>query len=184
MNRIAKMSNRLRWVFWVGMWLVPVVNAVGWAVLDPARSAPPMGIELGLGLGGPVSVPVIGQLSPLARILGFATSMLPGAAAMFGLLCLARLCALLGRGELFTGGTVRLIRRAGMAVVAQQGLRVLYGALASLVLTMGNPPGSHYISLGLDSAFVTGTVMGAVAILASWIVDEARRLREEQELVI
>jgi len=184
MDKIQRLSSRLRLLFLAGIALVPALQALGWAFYEPAAVRPSLDIcsMLVLGWGAP---PVMdGPVTPLMRTLGFAAAMLPGAAAMYGFLCLARLFRRFGRGEMFSAATVGLLRRLGWAVLAAQGLLVVQGTLTSLILTMDNLPGRHILTVGFDSATLSGAVTGVIVILASWVMDEARKLREEQDLVI
>lgn len=184
MTKIQRLSSRLRTLFLVGIGLVPVLHALGWAFFEQVIATPPFSFSplLGLSWGEPPFM--AGPATATMKLLGFAASMLPGAATMYSFACLAALFGRFGKGEMFTAETVRLIRRLGWAMLATQGLRVLHGSLVSLILTMDNPPGQHVISVGLDSATLSETVTGVVIILASWVMDEARKLKEEQELVI
>lgn len=184
MTKIQRLSSRLRLLFLAGIALVPVLHALGWIFFEQIISTPPFSFSplLGLSWGEPpfMAGPVTGTM----KFLGFAASMLPGAATMYSFACLAALFGRFGQGEMFSARTVGLLRRLGWAMLATQGLRVLHGFLVSLILTMDNPPGQHIISVGLDSATLSETVTGVVIILASWVMDEARKLKEEQELVI
>lgn len=184
MNKIQRLSLRLRVLFLAGFASVPLLHALGWAFFDQLIHTPPLGFSAQFGLGWGQPPEMYGPVTPLMRLLGFLSSMLPGAATMYSFLCLSRLFARFGQGEMFSGEAVGLLRRLGWAVLATQGLRVLHGSLTSLVLTMDNPPGRHIISLGLDNATLAEVVTGVVVILASWVMDEARKLKEEQELVI
>jgi hypothetical protein len=184
MDKIQRLSSRLRVLFLAALALVPVLHALGWAFFERVVATPPLGFSALLGLGWGAPPPMDGPVSLVMRVLGFAASMLPGAAVMYGFLCLARLFERFGRGEMFTAATVGLLRRLGWAELAAQGLMVVQGSLTSLILTMDNLPGRHMLTLGIDSATLSGTVTGVIVILASWVMDEARKLREEQELVI
>jgi len=184
MTKIQRLSSRLRLLFLVGIALVPVLHAVGWAFFERVINTPPLGFSplLGLSWGEPPFM--AGPITLTMKLLGFGASMLPGAATMYSFACLAALFGRFGQGEMFSARTVGLLRRLGWTMLATQGLRVLHGSLVSLILTMDNPPGQHIISVGLDSATLSETVTGVVIILASWVMDEARKLKEEQELVI
>lgn len=184
MDKIQRVSRRLRLVFLLGMGLVPVLHALGWAFFERVQATPPLGFSALFGLGWGQLPEMAGPVTPLMKALGFASSMLPGAASMYGLACLAGLFGRFGRGEVFSAGATALIRRLGWTLLAVQGLRVLHGSLTTLILTMDNPPGRHMVSVGLDSATLTETLTGVVVILASWVMDEARKLKEEQDLVI
>jgi hypothetical protein len=184
MTKIQRFSRRLRFVFLVGIFTVPLLHGLGWIFYERVLATPPFSFSplLGLGWGQPPFM--AGQVTGTMKALGFAASMLPGAASMYCFACLARLFQRFGQGEMFTQSVVGLIRRIGVAVLATQALRILQGPLVSLILTMDNPPGQHMLTLGLDSASLSESVTGVIIILTSWIMDEARKLREEQELVI
>jgi len=184
MDKIQRVSSRLRVLFLAGIGLVPALHALGWIFFERVITTPPLGFSplLGLSWGEPPFM--AGPITPFMKLLGFSSSMLPGAATMYSLACLAGLFGRFGKGEMFSAATVRLLRRLGWAVLAAQGLSVLHGSLVSLILTMENPPGSHILTVGMDSSTLSEIVTGVVIILASWVMDEARKLKEEQELVI
>ncbi|OIO01936.1 MAG: hypothetical protein AUJ49_06930 [Desulfovibrionaceae bacterium CG1_02_65_16] len=184
MDKIQRLSSRLRVLFLAGMVSVPVLHAVGWAFFERIMATPPLNFSSIFGLSWGEPPFMAGPATLAMKLLGFCSSMLPGAAAMYGFACLAGLFGRFGKGEMFSAATVRLLRRLGWAVLVAQGMQVLHGSLASLILTMGNPPGRHVVTIGLDSATLAETVTGVVIILASWVMDEARKLKEEQELVI
>lgn len=184
MTKIQRLSRRLRFFFLLGICSVPLLHGLGWIFYERVLVTPPLSFSPLMGLGWGQQPFMAGQVTWTMKVLGFAASMLPGAASMYCFACLARLFQRFGQGEMFTQGAVGLIRRIGVAVLATQALRILHGSLVTLILTMDNPPGQHMITLGLDSASVSESVTGVIIILASWIMDEARKLREEQELVI
>lgn len=184
MTKIQRLSSRLRVLFLAGIALVPVLHGLGWAYFERVIATPPFNYSSLLGLSWGEPPFMAGPVTATMKLLGWASSMLPGAATMYSFACLAGLFERFGQGEMFSTRTVGLLRRLGWAVLATQGLRTLHGALVSLILTMDNPPGRHIITLGLDSATLSETVTGVVVILASWVMDEARKLKEEQELVI
>lgn len=184
MNKIQRLSQRLRFVFLAGIVLVPVVHALSWVYFDQVLASPLFNHSPLLGLNWSDAPHMAGPATSTMKLLGFAASMLPGMASMYCFWCLAQLFARFGQGEMFCETVVGLIRRIGWAVLATQGLRVVHGTLVSLILTMDNAPGQHMITAGMDSATFSEIVTGVVIILASWVMDEARKLKEEQELVI
>jgi Protein of unknown function (DUF2975). len=184
MNRIQRLSQRLRFLFLAGTVLVPVVDALSWAFFEQVIASPAHTLSPLLGLSWSTALFMAGPITVTMKLLGFASSLLPGVASMYCFWCLARLFARFGQGEMFSGPVVELIRRIGWAVLATQGLRVVHGTLVSLLLTMDNAPGQHMITVGMDSVTLSEIITGVVIILASWVMDEARKLKEEQELVI
>jgi hypothetical protein len=54
----------------------------------------------------------------------------------------------------------------------------------TLALTFNNPPGQRMISIGFSSTDFSEIVTALMIIVVAWIMDEGRKLKEEQALVI
>jgi len=54
----------------------------------------------------------------------------------------------------------------------------------SVVLTLERGPGSRQLTVGLRSANIRDVLIGVMIVLMSWIMNEARAIREEQELTV
>jgi hypothetical protein len=61
---------------------------------------------------------------------------------------------------------------------------VVKNSLLSVVLTLPNPPGHRVVTLGLYSADFTAIFVGIVILFIAWVMDEARKLQEDQALII
>jgi len=57
-------------------------------------------------------------------------------------------------------------------------------SLLSVILTMGKPPGQRLLVVGLDSGDFTGVFVGVVVLIISWVMDEGRKIEEDQALII
>lgn len=118
------------------------------------------------------------------RWLGLGVSLIPLGATMLCLWWLVRLFSLFSAGEIFTGNTVRYIRRTGWTMLAGVALMPVHEALLTLVLTMHNAPGERLISISLKSSEIRDLLIAGIIILVSWIMDEGRKLREADELTV
>lgn len=180
MERIARFSRIMRKVFLALLVLLPVIAALFWTFAEEMMA---MGMfnQQGFRLEDlHVQLPLGG----LVKSLGFAVSLIPTSVSMYIAWCLARLFGLYSQGLIFTADNVALIRRVGVAMLVGQALSPVQQALLALVLTINNPPGQHMIAFGLGSANVVEVVTGVVIIIVAWVMDEGRKLREEQELVV
>ena len=187
-RRIQRFAKVFRAIFLAAFVLSPVVVAGLWL----------SGGEILLGDGGATTA--IGLVRdnvsldaahapafPLPwtqRWLGLGVSLIPLGASMLCLWWLVRLFALFSAGEIFTGNTVKYIRRTGWTMLAGVALMPFHEALLTLVLTMRNPPGERLISISLESGDIRDLLVAGIIILVSWIMDEGRKLRETDELTV
>ena len=93
---------------------------------------------------------------------------------------LIRLLGLYSEGKLFTTQTVAQIRQLGVTVMFAPAvwLIVLIGAAPQIVAAQDR-------WVNTMSSFPGGALMnGGVLLFVSWIMNEARELRDEQDLVV
>lgn len=124
---------------------------------------------------------------PLAwdqRWLGLAVDLIPLGVTMLCLWWLVRLFSLFSAGEIFTGNTVKYIRRTGWTMLAGVVVMPFHEALLTMVLTMHNLPGERLISVSLGAGDIRDLLITGIIILVSWIMDEGRKLRESDELTV
>jgi hypothetical protein len=187
-QRIQRFAKVFRVIFFAAFALSPVVVAGLWL----------SGGQILLGDGG--SMTAIGLAGnhmnldaahlpafPLAwgtRWLGLAVSLIPLGATMLCLWWLVHLFGLFAAGEIFTGNTVKYIRRTGWTMLAGVALMPIHEVLLTLVLTMHNPPGERLITISLEPGDIRDLLVAGIIILVSWIMDEGRKLRETDELTV
>jgi hypothetical protein len=180
MDRIKRVSILFKWLFMAALVGLPVLNALLWLLVDRADLAGAVNVG-GINLA---EIPISDPLAWDARLLALGASLLPLAANMVALFNLVRLFGLYAAGEIFSVRNVRCIRFLGYAIIARQAVDPLFQALLSAALTLHNPEGQRVISVGLSDTNVTELVIGFVILLVSWVMDEGRRLKDEEALVI
>jgi hypothetical protein len=129
-------------------------------------------------------VPLDPDLPRLARLGGFAISMIPGAVLMYILAQLARLFRLYEQGLYFTRANVAVFQRLGWSILAWNGATFLQTSGLGIVLTLHRPTGQRLLVLSLKSEEVMVALVGLVVLTISWVMDEARKIEEEQALII
>ena len=181
MERIRRISRILRIVFLVIIVLTPIINALIWYNFERLNLAELSRVFPSLPLDG---ITIHTPLPADVRALGFLVAMIPAGIQMTAFYLLFRLFGLYAQGEIFTEGAVGYIRKTGYTLLAAQIIRPLQDALLTLVLTMHNAPGMRTISVGIGSTDLAEILIACLVILVSWIMDEGRKLKEEEALVI
>jgi Protein of unknown function (DUF2975) len=172
-QRIAVISARLRVITTLLMFAIPVVLALVWAFME----------HLPL-VNARLPAPVDASTPTISRWLGFAVSMLPGGVAIYALTRLRRLFGLYARGIIFQPANVRCYRQLGWSLFAWAGASFLFNPLASIILTFHWKPGTRLLVINLDSQDLLAVFMGLVVLTVSWVMDQGRRLSEEQALIV
>lgn len=124
------------------------------------------------------------DVSSLCRFLAFMADMVPLSAAIYGLLRLRDLFSLYEDGLIFTERNVRCLRSLGKTLLVWVGCDIVRYTLLSLILSLENPPGHRVLAVGLNSGDFTAVFVGIVVIIISWVMDEARKLEEDQALIV
>lgn len=127
-----------------------------------------------------------GDITSSMKVLGFSVSFFTKSiCSILALYFLMRLFSLYAQGLIFTALNVRRIRQIGFVLLAKPVLDLLYQALMGLVLTMNNGVTSAYnIPIIFDGSHITGILTALVILLVSWVMEEGRKLKEQEELTI
>ena len=180
MNKIKRVSCLFKWLFQIGLIALPICVVVAWVIAPE-----PLFMYNGAGIDFiPRAYPILHPLSEMTKIFGCLISMIPNGIVMLVLYNLIRLFKLYEKGEIFSLSNVRLLRNIGYTVLIGQLLNPIYDALISLNLTWNNPHGQRFASVTFDGSNVGLIMTGVLVILISWIMIEACKLREEQQLTI
>lgn len=124
------------------------------------------------------------ELSPLMRFIGFGVSLLPVSAVVFGLYKLRELFSFYCRGDLFSAKHSEVFKSLAKTFIILVFFSIIYESAKSVLFSLGNPPGSRVLEIGVSSHDISLLFMGCVIWVISWVVDEGRLLSEENELTI
>jgi hypothetical protein len=174
-ERITTASRKLRRLCTGLIFCLPVICALFWIFFNQFFSKVPM---------IPLPVRVTDDLPALTRFLAFLADLIPLAIMIAGLQRLRDLFRLYEKGLIFTEENVNCFRSLGRILIIWVACDVVRRTLLGLVLTMFNPPGRRILTIGLDSADFTGVFVGIVVLIISWVMDEARKIQEDQALFI
>ena len=170
-QRIARTSNVLRHLCGALIVAAVVLPAVFWALVPEGSSM--------------IQAPGYAYtLTGLTRSLAFLTTLVPTAFMIWAFVVLRRLFTLYRDGHYFGRDNVRCFRQLGWAAIGWTIAKFVHGGLLSVALTIHNAPGERALALSAGSGDLTALFAGAVLLLISWVMDEARRLDEEQAQIV
>jgi len=132
----------------------------------------------------PLPVHVNHDLPGLTRLLSFLADLIPLGAMIYGLQKLKNLFFLYENGLIFTEQNVSCFRSLGRAMIVWAVCHVVRTTLLSIILTLDNPPGKRIIAVMLDSGDFAGVFVGVVVLIVSWVMDEGRKIQEDQSLIV
>jgi hypothetical protein len=124
------------------------------------------------------------QLAPSQRLLGFLTDLPALVAGSIAFFTLAGICRRYGEGELFSAAVARAYRRFALALLAWGALRVLAQTLLVLALTLDLPPGQRLIAIGISGDTLAMGLLGLAVYLLGQVMEEGRRLQEDNALIL
>lgn len=169
MARIQNMSRRFRLFFTSLLFLIPALNALYWIFFNHFPNAP---VET-------QAMPV-GELPALTRSMAFMASLLPVGVVMYGILTLAKLFRHYENGNVFTAETVRYFHALGYVTVFWVFANMLFTSLISVIFSFNNPPGERMLTIEFGTPDLTALTIGAILLLVSWVMEEGRKLEDEQ----
>jgi hypothetical protein len=132
----------------------------------------------------PPNLPELASLKPHVKFLGFLINLIPLFFCMMVLYFLIGLFKLYEQMQIFSEKNVSYIRKIGWTILISQMVNPFYQALMTFTLTFNNPVGQRFVALNFSSGHLTAIFTGLLLILISWIMDEGRKLQEEQKYTV
>ncbi len=176
LDRIQRVSGVLHTLLTLLLPGLPLLAGLGWAL------APDETISSGFGMFMEMSE---GEtLTQLDRAAGFIASLVPLSLVLYGVWHLRGLFALYARGEILGVANAARLRALAMTLILWLPMQFIGDALISLALSIDNPPGERFVALSLSSDDFAITLIGAVALVISWVMVEAARAAEDNASII
>jgi Protein of unknown function (DUF2975) len=175
MKQIQRTSRRLKFLLLAILCILPLANGGVWLFMNSFPE-----IFYHKILPHFVSVPLPGT----ARLMGFVVMMIPTGIAMCGSYYLMKLFHLYEQGDIFNIANVRCFRKLSRVLIWWFIVGIVHKSLLSVALTLHNPPGQRMITLELSSSDLTALLTGVVLAVISWVMEEGRKLQEDQDLTV
>lgn len=188
MDRIQKLSSYLLAAFNILLVVLPTVEALQWLLIDWGPVQPL--IAKGLLLK-PVETPegIVNletrQWNSLSKSIGFMGGILGVLPLFLSMFILKSIFRNYRKCEIFTLHNARHYKYLGWlffldALIAKS----LGNMLMVLAVTLSNPPGHRYITLGFGTPNIETLFCGVLVIVISWVMMEASKLHDEQKFTI
>lgn len=174
LERLIANSQRLRRVFMALLLLLPVLNAMFWVLVGMGNKVAMQNLPVTMDPGIPA----------YSLVLCFWVSMIPTSVLMFAFYQLIKLVGFYSQGIFFARQNVTAIRTLGKAIIAWEVANFFSSMVLGSLLTLHRGPAQHLLMVGLDDTDFYALVAGFSVLTIAWVMNEARKLKEEQELIV
>ena len=174
MKRIRFVSKRLAMAC-VGLMVAALaIIASYWLTVDPETLSMQW-------LGGVAPVYV---LTPLLRVACLGLTLVAALPVLLALKHLRRLFLLYAGGTMFSELNVKALRGLGWSLILFALIQVFFEPVMGLVLSMSNPPGERVLNVGIGAGMLIAAFIGSVLLVIARVMNEARKIDEEQQLTV
>lgn len=172
LQRIRRLSRAMVRACWALMLLLPVALAGYWAL----ASHPELAVRGNLPVGA-----IQQPLQAWQRLACAVAMAVPLALFVAGLWHAQRCFAQFAKGQVFTDQATGHLRRLAGWVAASALAAMVAGAVVSVLLTLGNAPGSRHLAVGIGSDQVLTLFFAGMVWLIAEVMDQGQRLARENE---
>jgi len=160
---------RFRLFFTVLIILIPALDILYWLSFNHLPD-------------GLFKLPIVAsqELSLQIRLLAILASLIPVSVATFGVFTLVKLFKLYEEAIIFTTENVKHFRTLGYVLIYWVFAKMIYITLISAIISFSNPPGQRMLVAQFELPDISALIIGAIVVLISWIMDEGRKLEDEQ----
>lgn len=174
-QKIEKMSRRLRRLFQLCIFVLPLVPVFFWLGYNHLPQVMHDNIF-------PAAAPSWLPLN--SRLIALAGGIPAIVVLVLALIGLKRLFALYERGIYFQAENVALFRLLARLAFCSVIADVINKTVLELARTINNPPGERLISIGLSSDHLKLMIVAAIIMIIGLVIDEGRKIQDEIELTV
>jgi len=174
-THIQRLSKKLRIIFTLLMYLVPILTILFWVNYNNLPSFMEGFIDY---VDMPASLPLN---SRALALLGSAPLV---AIEIMALNSLRQLFALYENGVYFQAENVKRVRILGKLAFLGVVADVIDKSVQTLAFTLNNPPGERIISIGFTDDHLKLLVVAAIINLIAMVMDEGRKNQDELQMTV
>jgi hypothetical protein len=168
-HRIKSVSHIFKSLFKICFLLVPILVAVFWLGLNSIHDV----IKI-----HPFTVATY-PISFKTQLLGMVSSMLSASCVMYIMFKLSTLFSFYEMGKIFTTETVGCYKRISLATIAYAPLGMM-----SSTFTLWMLSDFKRFEITFSTSEIGVLILGSIVLLISWIMEEACRLKTDNDLTI
>ncbi len=184
MNKIIRMGATFRKVFGF-LTFIPLSSAIFLGISATQEHSPLLSQLLGVSnIPIPPSVQVMNKMEISLGHFGFYLFLPLLVVQSYWLWQLKRLFEMYAQGKIFIAQNTIYIRRAAIAFLGITILSMGINMLLSVFLTINNLIEYRLLLITIGILQICNILMGIVLFVIAWIMDEGRRLQEENDSTI
>lgn len=174
-HRIEKMSRRLRRLFQICTFILPLIPVFFWLGYN---HMPQVMHDNVFPATAPSWLPVN------SRIIALLGSMPAIVILVLALIGLKRLFSLYEQGIYFQSENVVLFRLLAKLAFCSVVADVINKTVLELARTINNPPGQRLLSISLSSDHLKLMIVAVIIMIIGMVIDEGRKIQDEIELTV
>lgn len=177
LSKIKKISQSFHFIISLLLVVIPLYYVGYWLLINHLP-------DTLITVNTPSTPLISNKLSIKLQLVGFATSLLPLSALLYGLVNIRNLFAFYKNGVIFSFEHVIILKKSANALVLWVILSIFYESAKSILFSVGNPPGSRVIEVGFGSAEITPLLVAGIVFVIAWVMDEGRVIADENKLTV
>ena len=189
MKKIQKISYYLSLIFNIAIVMTPLFLIAQWIFISLKAAHPSNPIieildQIIITPEGSIRLSTV-EWTPLSQLLGFCADFIGTLPFFISLFFFKKLFSHYTDGKIFTQENASIYRKLGLLyLVNALFIKLLSDALMTVAVTMNNLAGNRYLSISFGTTHVITLFYGVLILVISWIMQEASRLHDEEQLTI
>lgn len=188
MEKLQKLSRRLKATFQILTFAVPIFIVLQWLLIDWSffNNLAKSGVFFNsvATSEGTINFATI-SLTPMAKFIGCFGQLLGSLPYVLGYMLLEKLFSAYQKGNIFISSNTQIYKKLGWLAFFNGILIIpLTQTLMVLAATLSNPPGHRYITLSFGTPNLEAILCGLLVIVIAWVMEEAQSLSEENQLTV
>lgn len=166
---------------------IPFFYILKWTFIDHPMIKQLSALGICFAIKGPTAFikPWMISWTPGLKLLGLSADLIGHFSLWLGLFILKWIFSNYSKGDVFIMANARYYQYLAWLFVADAILmKPLFDLMMILVATLHNPPGQRILSLGIGITSIQDVLWGSVVMIIAWVMAEANKLQEEQQLTI
>ncbi len=184
-QKVSRLGSSIITALLVG---IPFFYSAKWILIDHPiiKRLSMLGFCFGIRCSAGLFKPWMITWSPSLKILGLSSALINHLPLWLSLLALKQILKNYQQGIIFTDKNVRYYQYIGWLFLINAILiKPLSDILRVLLVTMNNPTGHSIFSIGcFGMANIEDFLWGSFVMVIAWVMLEANKIREEQDLTI
>lgn len=185
MNKIERVSRFFRGLFQIAFIWSLLSELTCWMIFPKTKTFSWQGFSYTvMAVPEAYAQKIMHTVTLSEKLLIFSIGLVPFLLKLGLIYFIIKLFKLYEKGEIFTLQNVKYIRKAGYALLLNELISPIYQFMVGIILTIKNPAGYRYASVTFTQYNVGMVLTALMIILISWIMVEACKLNEDQQLTI